>query len=269
MLFDVRGKKHPELVFGLVGPIGVNMDDVESKLCASLQTVGYEPISIRATEIMQQVDVGIEIKHSADPLTHYQTRIDYANAVRRKCNNDAAIAGLVMLHIRQLRYDINSQILSNKELESENASEIPLQKHAFVIRQFKRKEEIDALKKVYGSKFIQLSANARQEERLKGLSRRMASQNPNLDKDTCDKYAEQLIERDLNEITVNWGQRIGDVFHLGDVFVDANTEVLIEKNIRRFVEAFLGVILLVHQRTNTGLIWLHQPLCVQLILRVK
>jgi deoxycytidylate deaminase len=61
-----------------------------------------------------------------------------------------------------------------------------------------------------------------------------------LDQEGCEDYAKILVERDLDERAVEHGQRVGDVFHLGDVFVDARNESSIEQSVRRFIEAFFG-----------------------------
>jgi deoxycytidylate deaminase len=230
---------HPELVFGLVGPIGVDMGMVEGKLKAALVAVGYRPQMIRVTELMRQIDVRVSIADSIDPLKHYESRIDYANAVRSRCQNDAALAALAIHRIRHIRESVR-QAANQIENPTQPFADRPLAKHAYIIRQFKRREEIDLLRKVYGRKFIQISANVSAEERVRSLARRVSTQNANLDPKACENYAKALVERDLEEIAVDHGQRVGDVFHLGDVFVDARSEATTESTVRRFIEAFFG-----------------------------
>lgn len=230
---------HPELVFGLVGPIGVDMGMVEAKLKSALTAVGYRPKMIRVTDLMRQIDVGIQLESSADPLKHYESRIDYANAVRERCENDAALAALAINKIRNIRVSVR---LSDYQVdtETEPLADRPLAKYAYVIRQFKRREEVDLLRKVYGRKFVQVSAHMSSDDRMRSLARKLATQNPNLDQQGCEAVAKALVERDLDERAVDHGQRVGDVFHLGDVFVDAKTEASTERSVRRFIEAFFG-----------------------------
>ena len=239
MRADTELTTQPELVFGLVGPIGVNMAMVETRLSESLMGVGYTPIPIRVTELMNQISVDVEVDDSPDPKRHYESRIEYANAVRAKCKDDRALAALAIFEIRNRRYDINSS-LNPDENDTDALDDIPLEAHAFVIRQLKRKEEVELLRKVYGRKFVQISVSVGAEDRTKILSRQMAARNPNLDQRACDDAASELVERDQNESEVEHGQRVGDIFHLGDVFVDARTDVVAERTIRRFVEAFFG-----------------------------
>jgi deoxycytidylate deaminase len=231
----------PELVFGLVGPIGVNMSMVETRLSEALMGVGYTPIPIRVTALMSQIVVDVAVDDSLDPKRHYESRIEYANAVREKCKDDRALAALAILEIREQRRAIN--LVNSGELEGNDSDELddlPLDAHAYIVRQLKRKEEVELLRKVYGRKFVQISVSVGAEDRIRTLSRQMASKNPNLDQRACDDAASELVERDQNESEVAHGQRVGDIFHLGDVFVDARTDVTAERTIRRFVEAFFG-----------------------------
>lgn len=225
------------MVFGLVGPIGVDMSAIDHTLASALSSVGYSTHSIRVTELMTQIDVDVEmITDSADPLKHYESRIDYANAVRARCQSDAALAALAIHAIRSTRVAANGVASGTIN----DLADLPLEKHAYILRQFKRREEIELLRKVYGRKFVQVSVNVDADERAKSLALKMAVQNPNLDQRACEDFASKLIERDLDERAVEHGQRIGDVFHLGDVFVDARTDATTEATIRRFIEAFFG-----------------------------
>jgi len=230
---------HPELVFGLVGPIGIDMAMVSAKLEMALVSVGYTPVPIRVTELMTEIDTGKVLENSTDPLKHYVGRIEYANAVRKKCGDDAALAALSIVKIRQIRAERNKEAEKSSS-DPDELAQLPLTKHAYVIRQFKRREEIDLLRRVYGRKFIQISASMSVDDRLKSLSRKLAVYNPNLDQTACDDISKKLIERDLNESAEEWGQRVGDVFHLGDVFVDAKNDATSERTVRRFVEALFG-----------------------------
>ncbi len=99
----------PELVFGLVGPIGVDMGMIQSKLEHALISVGYVPVPIRLTSLMEQISVDEEITNDNDPVAYYESRIRYANAVRAKCENGAALAALGILEIRSFRDEMNRE----------------------------------------------------------------------------------------------------------------------------------------------------------------
>ncbi|MEQ9635790.1 MAG: anti-phage dCTP deaminase [Devosia marina] len=231
--------EYPELFFGLVGPIGVDMDAIASKLRAALIAVGYIPVDIRVTALMEQIVVDGAVDDSADPLRRYKSRIDYANAVRKKCMNDAALAALAIQAIRNVR-SVTHENNGRTPPEGTALADLPLFRHAYIIRQFKRKEEIDLLRQAYGRKFVQISANLSQLDRVKTLARKIATQNPNYDQKACEAFANALVDQDLDERAVDHGQRVGDVFHMGDVFVDARNEAAIERTTRRFIDALFG-----------------------------
>ncbi|NTF53321.1 deoxycytidylate deaminase [Agrobacterium rhizogenes] len=229
----------PELVFGLVGPIGVNMELVQRKLEEALSAVGYKPFSIRLTTLMKHIAVGETeangIDDPNDPVLHYNSRIRYANAVRRKCENDAALAALAVNEIRRIR----SEHWVNRE-NLNNPANVPIERGAYILRQLKRGEEIQLLRKVYGRKFIQISVHSSQKERTKNLERSIALSSPQLTPGQCTDAAEKLVELDMNERGDAHGQRIEEVFHLGDAFIHGKNEESIGRTVERFISAFFG-----------------------------
>jgi hypothetical protein len=52
---------HPELVFGLVGPIGVDLESVTEALIEALKEIEYDAQTLRITELMREVDVGLPL----------------------------------------------------------------------------------------------------------------------------------------------------------------------------------------------------------------
>jgi deoxycytidylate deaminase len=228
--------KRPELVFGLVGPIGVDMDMVSEKLASALRGVGYEALHIRATEVMERIPVSRPLLKTGDPLEVYGSKIDYANAVREACQSNSAIAGLVMLQIRDLRSKAN--LKEGKDLKE--SFFIPRDSVAYIVRQFKRKEEVDALRLAYGKKFLQVSVGASRADIKKSLKSKIELNNPDVSRERADQVADELMQRDLDESAIKRGQRVGEVFQHGDVFINASDDVRAEHTINRFIGAFFG-----------------------------
>jgi len=240
--YDTLGiSKTPELIFGLVGPIGIDMEMVQKKLENALISVGYKPTSFRVTDLMKQIETDIIIKDDKNPLTHYENRIDYANAVRKKCQNDAALAALSMLAIKTFRanhYDKNES--QDNSDDSKRKIDRPIDKQAYIIRQFKRKEEVSLFRAVYGKKFIQISVHMNPKDREENLVYRISQRNHNLKTEELEDVARKLIKRDYDESAAVHGQRVAEAFHLGDVFVSAKSEKESEETIQRFIKAFFG-----------------------------
>jgi hypothetical protein len=135
----------PELVFGLVGPIGVDLDTVIVLLEEALHGVGYEVDVLRVTKLMREIPTDRAIDDNATYIDSFRQRIAYANKVRDQLQRSDAMAILVVSAIRQLRK------------ERGDDEEVPTPSRAYIIRQFKRPEEIKLLRSVYGRQFIQIS----------------------------------------------------------------------------------------------------------------
>lgn len=218
---------NPELVFGLVGPIGVNLDSVVEFLSAALQEVGYQPQVIHLTSLMMEV-----FKDLVPDVSSYQSRyrrlIANADEVRQRAQNPAAMAGLAIGEIQRIR---KSQT---------GMTEKPALGHAYILRQFKRSEEISLLREVYGRKFVQVSVYLDKHEREAYLASRIRNFGTQIIEDAdARKESIDLIDIDYKEKN-EFGQRVSDVFHLGDVFVRGDGSEGSKKTVRRFIRAFFG-----------------------------
>ncbi|MGQ7793063.1 anti-phage dCTP deaminase [Faunimonas sp. B44] len=155
--------------------------------------------------------------------------IKYANAYRRIARNKAALAGLAVLEIRKERGE-----LSGSRAEPKLGA-------AYIVRQFKRPEEIELMRRVYGRKFVQVSVYGSEIERRRTLIEKIRGyeRSPKTDSE-CERLAIKLIEIDNNQVDDENGQRVSDVFHLGDVFVNGTNQEDTSDTINRFVRAFFG-----------------------------
>lgn len=230
----------PELVFGLVGPIGVDIALVQRRLESALESVRYNPVEIRITKIMQTIETDVSIVDDNGPLDYYKSRMDYANEVRKKCDDNAALAALALMEIKNFRSQADRKKPLPVDERTAQITDCPVSATAYVIRQFKTKEEIALLRAVYGKKFIQISVHASEDSRKKHIINSINIKNPELTPEKVETIASQLIDRDRDEGDVVNGQRLGKIFHLGDVFVDAKTDKTVTETVNRFVNAMFG-----------------------------
>jgi len=155
--------------------------------------------------------------------------IKYANEYRKLAKNPAALAGLAILHIRRRRAEFTS------------TQEQPAFGKAYIIRQFKRPEEVELMRRAYGRKFVQVSVFGSEIDRRSVLINKIRSFDPSPKTDAeCEEQAIRLIEKDNNEVDNVDGQRVSDVFHLGDVFVDGIDAKKADDTIHRFIHALFG-----------------------------
>lgn len=111
---------------------------------------------------------------------------------------------------------------------------------AYIIRQFKRKSEIELMRSTYGRKFIQISIYMDESHRREYLKKKIVEHVSSPANDTeIEKQAIELIRIDGNEDSA-FGQEVSDVFHRGDVFVDCQRKANVESSLRRFIRALFG-----------------------------
>jgi deoxycytidylate deaminase len=223
----VEPVRNQELVFGLVGPIGVQLDLVVNALQSALEAVGYQHEIVHVTDLMKSKKISILIDETSYSA-RYHSLINYANQYRKIAGNSAALAARTILEIRRLR------------LAKSGNETSPALGTAYIVRQFKRPEEIELMRKVYGRKFIQVSVSGTVSERKKILEEKIRTytyaSKKNLD---IEHEISLLIDKDFDQQD-RFGQKISDVFHLGDVFVRGIEQSEIEKTVRRFIDALFG-----------------------------
>jgi deoxycytidylate deaminase len=225
----------PELFFAIVAPIGVDAKSVILFLHESLKKVNYQSRHIKVTELMKQVPTNVELHES--PLdVRYESYIDYANRVREILNvmeNDK-LAGnhtLAVLTIGAIM-EIREQRTGSKEK--------PCLGMAYILDQFKRPEEIELLRRVYGRLFVQISIHAKKESRRANLRRKIKESHASGAGIDFSPEAESLIRRDMSEEGKKHGQRVRDAFHLADVIIDVNDTENAKADIERFVKLLFG-----------------------------
>lgn len=223
----IEAISNPELVFGIVGPIGVQLDLVVNAINSALDSVGYEHELVHVTKLMSHKKIRIKINESSYSK-EIHSLIDYANEYRKIAGHPAALAARAILEIRKLR------VAKTKKQNS------PSLGTAYVIRQFKRPEEIDLMRKIYGRKFIQVSVSGSIAERKRILEEKVRryTHAPKNDLDIENEVAE-LIDKDFDQFN-DYGQKISDVFHLGDVFVRGIEQPEIDSTVKRFIDALFG-----------------------------
>lgn len=234
----------PELIFGLVAPIGVDLDLVTEPLEQSLGEMDYEVRRFRLTQLMRDVPIGLSLD---DPhyIASFRQRITYANEVRRQLG-DEALATMAVSAIRSFRsgerargrYDEPDDHGIGQADEDE---ETPIPRQAYIIRQIKRPEEVRLLRGVYGRQFILVAAYAPQELRIRRIAELERRSRGGLVSDVeAQNLSNELVMQDARETLDQHGQNVGEAFPLGDVFIDATSKPAAEAMIRRFVQALFG-----------------------------
>ncbi len=108
-------------------------------------------------------------------------------AYRKLAKSAAALAGIAILAIRRKRARITKD------------EGTPALGTAYIVRQFKRPEEIDLMRRVYGRKFVQVSIFGSAADRRHVMIEKIQRYEPSPKTDAdCERQAVELIEIDYN-----------------------------------------------------------------------
>jgi deoxycytidylate deaminase len=224
---------YPELYFGFVAPIGVELDSAIDAFRRFLESNRYKVITLRATDIFKNLKSYEQPKQDLSAKTQiarYDTYIAYGNQIREAFNDDGVLAAFLIGRINQKR--------TNLKFADEGDR---YSKTAFLLRQFKRKEEIDLLRSVYGRLFFQVSVYSRRGARIDYLSRRFASDVDSADAQPFRSDAERILQKDEDEKGVQHGQRVARIFHDADLIINADApEADLSAQVVRFCELIFG-----------------------------
>ena len=203
--------KKPELIIGLVAPVGVNLSEMQEQLSDQLKKFGYKTIQIQLSDLIKELDfLGTKINENSS-YQRISTLMTAGDEARKKTN----------------RGDIVS-LLGVSAINFKRGRDEPNPEHAYILRSLKHPAEVSRLRKIYGAGFILLGFSSSRRNKLEYLNR----------KGIKEDRAINLIERDEFE-SLEYGQRTRDVFHLSDAFVDCDSDD-ITKQISRIFNLFFG-----------------------------
>lgn len=227
----------PELVIGLVGPIGCDITIVEKAIAAALKQVDYKAKHISLSEGIADL---LEEKKGARPsLSTLPEKIASGNEVRRLYQKNGILAAYAVTKIREQRAEVASE-LEIEPPEDATLEDMRVGDIAYIVRQFKRPEEIHLMRKIYGPAFIQVSVTQDRQDRISNLTAMLGREDPSLKPDEREAEAKKLIRQDENEDDDDYGQRLTKIFHLADVFIEAKDEEFTSSSCVRFINALFG-----------------------------
>lgn len=219
----------PELFFGFVAPIGVDHDAIVAEFHRDLQSRGYQVEDVKVTEIFQKF---LKVVTPSEPLVgapsdlKYKSYIKYGNQLRTEFEDDALLAATTI-----------GQIIQRRRRRQHQSDAIPFEKTAYLLHQFKRKEEIELLRSIYGSLFFQVSAYSRRGSRVDLLARKFASSSNLGHPDKFRPQAEHIVQIDEEEIDVQHGQRVRQIFHDADFIINLDNHAeTVAGQVNRFLE---------------------------------
>ena len=217
----------PELFFGLVAPIGVDLSETVQPLKALLERFGYQVEIIKVTDLFRDLAYCDVKLHDKPSEARFNSYIEFGNRLRGISSDKSICASLVIDKIAKGR-------------GSEPSERQHREKHAYIIHQFKRKEEIDLLRSVYGKLFFQISVYSSKGERTDAFAQRIARDHKSTDLDKYRATADQLIKLDEDQEEDANGQRVRDVFHLADFIINIDIPATQSEQLDKFINLIFG-----------------------------
>jgi deoxycytidylate deaminase len=204
------------LVFGIVAATGTHIDPFVDVLAALLRKYGYEPASIRLTDLL--------LEHAFEPGSivwddegeRIRKLMDAGDLLREKLRRGDAMGLLGALGIAAKRRNLGQT-----------------KPHAFVIRQLKHPEEVSTLRRIYGDRLFVIALYSTYGERLRHLAGL---------RNIPIGVAEDLMLRDEEDVRKPTGQRTRETFELGDVFfrLGESTVTQTQEEAERFLDLIFG-----------------------------
>jgi len=220
----------PELIIGLVGAVGTDLDVVTTFLTDALAAVDYQSKpAIRLATLLRELPEYRSLPDPLGPLDLYIDKLMTAgDEFRQRTGRNDAMAILGIGEIIQQR----------KEAAIPHGGIIP--RRAYILRSLKHPEDTETLRQVYGASFFLIAAYAPHISRRNHLARGIAQSRNEYPVERHYPIAEALINRDQEELGLDHGQNLRDTFHRADAFVDTTDHATLRESITRVVELLFG-----------------------------
>lgn len=220
----------PELFFGVVSPVGTNIQTTIDELRRNLESFGYEVFHIKISDGFQNLASFLQYD-GLKPHNRYDrvnTYIAFGDYLRKTLGNEF-LAAYAITEITKARFGSKT----NKNFE----------KKAYIIDQLKTEGEISLLREVYGNCFLQVSIYSARDVRVDHLSKILARDVGTRDRNRYRAKAEKLVVTDEDELDIPHGQKVGKIFQLADVVVNADKHEEkddVPHQVARFMELLFG-----------------------------
>jgi len=217
----------PEIIFGLVGAVGTDLEIVCNFLMELLKEVNYKSKIIRLSSFLSHLKNApwgnLPDSPEDERINKFMTAGDKFRALLKRSD---ALALSAIGEIRKTR------------AQASNDPNKPIPRQAYILWSLKHPSEIKTLRRIYGKSFILLSVYSSREKRKRDLAFKIAESHHEFQTSNYLPLAEKLILRDEHETETEYGQNVREAFPLADVFIDANDPECLRKSIIRFVESF-------------------------------
>jgi len=222
--------ENPELVIGLVAPVGTPLQLVQTELESLLGELRYTTQVLHLSDYTGGFELGPRTRRLGE-AARIKVAMDRGNEARRKTGRNDILALAAIGDIRRIR--------------GEDQETLP--GRAFILRQLKRPEEVALLRRTYGEGFVLLGVYCRRRDRVDQLAVQGVRRSE----------AEALIRRDEYESEMG-GQALRETFHLADVFVEVRDDVEeFKQALKRTIDLLFGMRILTPTKAEYAMFLAH------------
>jgi deoxycytidylate deaminase len=226
----------PEMVFGVVCPLGTDIHPVMTALENSLHSVCYTYDHIRLSQLLREECS--EPPPQEGEAGYLEAMMQAGDDFRKRVGSGAALAILAIISIWKRRAQKLS--LSDDrpavEISDEDEGAPSIKRHAHILRSLKHPDEANLLRSVYGNRFVLVGVSAPEPIRRQFVNEQLSEERNSFNADDVAAEADRLIRRDARDPDNEFGQNVKRTFELADVFVDGSLPTKATAEIGRFIE---------------------------------
>lgn len=222
----------PELVIGLVGPVGTDLEHLGRTLEEKLSAFRYRCANIRVSRLIAgRCDEDFKARIDASKGGE---RIDLlmsaGDGLRKTTKRGDALVPLIVGAIRAARKNFHAKDGTSPRLHASNV--------CYVVNSLKHPDEVKMLRELYGDGFVLISAFDSEEARSSRLRDIIAKSHLSTETESYRKEAEELIRIDAKRPGEKFGQNVRETFPLGDFFLRVSEGY--EASLDRFLDLLFG-----------------------------
>ncbi|MFD3231877.1 anti-phage dCTP deaminase [Rahnella aceris] len=206
-----------EVVIGLVGAIGTNLDQLKVTIMEMLAAYSYDVMEIRiSSQIISKLK---KIEDTTENFIRINNLMTAGNELRAESKNNAVLS-----------LAASALISSHREKEDSGLPK-PKERKAYIIHSLKHPDEVNLLREVYTNGFYLIGVYSDEDRRKDFLVNH---------KSISPAQAEELIKRDAHEGD-KWGQHTRDTYELSDFFISAGSNSdRVTNHLWRFFDLIFG-----------------------------
>ncbi len=219
----------PDLVVGVIAPLGAAIAELVREVSNHLQTLGYHYEEIRVSSLLDNIGKRKNSANSKNEFKRISEKMNAGNAIRKDTERSDILARLAIHKISKIR--------SEKQDSSSDSTEGTV----YIVNSIKTPDEANLYRNIYGGGAILISAYEPKESRFNRLSVKIGQIPKDLHHQNTRSASLDQIERDhLEENNEEFGQKVSEAFSLADLVVNTKSIPEVKSSVKRFFDSFFG-----------------------------